>query len=135
MVICLIQFAKIGWYRGEVQVSNAFDSVVDINPKFEDVIEFTKQMLANDLLLALIVPKDEKKIVQKQKQDWTEIEVRHISEILLSGVDPNKETSSEGLSTTFSKRKEEDADLLDMTSTSKKLCTKMIKLEKITTDA
>ncbi|CAF1912133.1 unnamed protein product, partial [Brassica napus] len=49
-------------------------------------------------------------------------------------VDQNKESSSEGFSTPLLKRKEEDADLLDMTSTSKMKCTKMIKLEKTKTD-
>ncbi|XP_013624087.1 PREDICTED: uncharacterized protein LOC106330078 [Brassica oleracea var. oleracea] len=47
----------------------------------------------------------------------------------VSLVDPNKESSSEGFSTPFSKRKEADADLLDMTSTSKKPCTQKIKME------
>ncbi|CAN6843404.1 unnamed protein product, partial [Brassica oleracea] len=49
-------------------------------------------------------------------------------------VDQNKESSFEGFSTPLLKRKEEDADLLDMTSTSKMKCTKMIKLEKTKTD-
>ncbi|XP_013594600.1 PREDICTED: uncharacterized protein LOC106302687 [Brassica oleracea var. oleracea] len=52
----------------------------------------------------------------------------------VSLVDPNKESSYEGFSTPFSKRKEEDADLLDMTSTSKKPCTQKIKMENTKTD-
>ncbi|KAF8117429.1 hypothetical protein N665_0010s0006 [Sinapis alba] len=51
----------------------------------------------------------------------------------LYGVDPNNESSSEGFLTPFSKRKEEDANLQDKTSTSKKLCTKLIKMEKTKT--
>ncbi|CAH8323908.1 unnamed protein product [Eruca vesicaria subsp. sativa] len=36
--------------------------------------------------------------------------------------------------TPFSKRKEEDADLPDLTSSSKKMCTKQIKKEKAKSD-
>ncbi|KAH0897973.1 hypothetical protein HID58_047541, partial [Brassica napus] len=269
-VIMLIRFAKISFFRGEVQVTNAFDaSIVDINPIYEEAIEFKKsKLLATDLPLAVIERKEAKQIAQKKKEDWNEIEVRSISEILvaaevesckiicsiesvdtdwgwyyigcnrhnrrvtklagngvgkpifycdicrantsnvspkyklhlfvkddseacqvmmldsvaqsiigttatelwdgsydevwsgdkiqkiesqtepsscfdtnstLSGgdvflVDQNKESSSEGFSTPLLKRKEEDADLLDMTSTSKMKCTKMIKLEKTKTD-
>ncbi|KAL0817428.1 hypothetical protein Bca101_073872 [Brassica carinata] len=43
---------------------------------------------------------------------------------------PNYESSSEGFTTPIVKRKEEDAELKDITSTSKKLCTKPVKLEK-----
>ncbi|KAF3580349.1 hypothetical protein DY000_02035232 [Brassica cretica] len=197
-VIMLIRFAKIGFFRGEVQVTNAFDaSIVDINPIYEEAIEFKEK-------------KEAKQIAQNKKEDWNEIEVRSISKILvaaeiedsiilpqpieslvgksfcfgisisndnlnngsitfkvsevwsgdkiqkiesqtepsscfdtnsstLSGgdvflVDQNKESSFEGFSTPLLKRKEEDADLLDMTSTSKMKCTKMIKLEKTKTD-
>ncbi|KAF3527540.1 hypothetical protein DY000_02037050 [Brassica cretica] len=42
--------------------------------------------------------------------------------------------SPEDPKTPFSKRKEDDADLNDHSSTSKKLCTKMIKQEKTTTE-
>ncbi|KAH0894670.1 hypothetical protein HID58_057099 [Brassica napus] len=45
-------------------------------------------------------------------------------------IDHNKESSSEDLPTSGSKRKEGDADLNDMNSTSKKLCVKNIKIEK-----
>ncbi|KAF2589596.1 hypothetical protein F2Q70_00041260 [Brassica cretica] len=45
-------------------------------------------------------------------------------------VDQHKESSSEDVSTSFSKRKEGDGDLTDMNSTSKKLCAKNIKMEK-----
>jgi len=38
--------------------------------------------LSNDLPLALIEKREEKKLAKKQKQDWDEIPVRAISEIL-----------------------------------------------------
>ena len=47
---------------------------------------------------------------------------------------PSSESSSEGFTTPAVKRKEEDAELKDITSTSKKLCTKPVKLEKIKDD-
>ncbi|RIA05805.1 hypothetical protein BRARA_K00007 [Brassica rapa] len=83
IVICLIRFAKITFFRGEVQVSNAFDaSIVAINPKLEEAIELKEKILANDLPLALIEKREEKKLTKKQKQDWDEIPVRAIFEIL-----------------------------------------------------
>ncbi|XP_048620443.1 uncharacterized protein LOC106403353 [Brassica napus] len=83
IVICLIRFAKITFFRGEVQVSNAFDaSIVAINPKLEEAIELKEKILSNDLPLALIEKREEKKLAKKQKQDWDEIPVRAISEIL-----------------------------------------------------
>ncbi|WZZ71487.1 hypothetical protein YC2023_082857 [Brassica napus] len=47
----------------------------------------------------------------------------------VSMFNPNSRNSSEGVSTPFSKRKEDDAELKDITSTSKKLCTKSINYE------
>ncbi|CAN6933262.1 unnamed protein product [Brassica oleracea] len=83
IVICLIRFAKITFFRGEVQVSNAFDaSIVAINPKLEEAIELKEKILSNNLPLALIEKREEKKLAKKQKQDWDEIPVREISEIL-----------------------------------------------------
>ncbi|KAH0936377.1 hypothetical protein HID58_013494, partial [Brassica napus] len=80
---CDARFAKITFFRGEVQVSNAFDaSIVAINPKLEEAIELKEKILANDLPLALIEKREEKKLTKKQKQDWDEIPVRAISEIL-----------------------------------------------------
>ncbi|XP_013632716.1 PREDICTED: uncharacterized protein LOC106338236 [Brassica oleracea var. oleracea] len=52
----------------------------------------------------------------------------------VSVFNPNSRSSSEGVSTPFSKRKEDDAEVKDITSTSKKLCTKNIKLKKAKND-
>ncbi|CAN6907714.1 unnamed protein product [Brassica oleracea] len=66
-----------------LKVSNAFDaSIMAINPKLEEAIELKEKILANDLPLALIEKTEEKQITKKQKQDWDEIPVRAISEIL-----------------------------------------------------
>ncbi|XP_056844572.1 uncharacterized protein LOC130496493 [Raphanus sativus] len=55
-----------------------------------------------------------------------------ISAAEVSKSDPNSTSTSEGCSTPFSKRK--DDNLPDMTSSSKKLCTKLIKVEKSKTE-
>ncbi|KAF3529906.1 hypothetical protein DY000_02037689 [Brassica cretica] len=44
IVVCLIRFAKIGTYRNQVQISNAFDaSQVYFNPPIKDTYEFMKR--------------------------------------------------------------------------------------------
>lgn len=50
----------------------------------------------------------------------------------VSLTEKSEANSSEGSSTPFSKRKEKDQ--VDQTSTSKKLCTKVVKMEKIKDD-
>lgn len=41
-------------------------------------------MLANDLPLAVIEKKEERQIIQKKIEDWNDIEMRSISEILVA---------------------------------------------------
>ncbi|KAH0941231.1 hypothetical protein HID58_000868 [Brassica napus] len=50
------------------------------------------------------------------------------------GIDGINENSSEDFSTPNNKHKEDDCDQMDMTSTSNRLCTKIIKKEKTKTD-
>ncbi|KAF8109201.1 hypothetical protein N665_0101s0030 [Sinapis alba] len=76
-IICLIRFAKIGSYRGEVQISNAFDASCLSTLCW-------RKILANGLPLALIEEKEEKHIFKQQKDDWNDCEVRSISEILIA---------------------------------------------------
>ncbi|XP_048635015.1 replication protein A 70 kDa DNA-binding subunit A-like [Brassica napus] len=43
-LICLIRFAKISEFRGEVQITNAFDaSLVCLNPTMEEAIDFRQK--------------------------------------------------------------------------------------------
>ncbi|KAF2564912.1 hypothetical protein F2Q70_00016233 [Brassica cretica] len=58
--------------------------------------------------------------------------VSSASSIMSGGEKKSEANSSEGSSTPFSKRKEKDQ--VDQTSTSKKLCTKVVKMEKIKDD-
>ncbi|KAH0936036.1 hypothetical protein HID58_013153 [Brassica napus] len=196
-IICLIRFAKISEFRGEMQITNAYDaSLLVLNPTMDEAIDFKQKMMQVDLPLALLGNSDEKKIVKQVKVAWNEVDVKCISEILISDeiedpeilpipiknlvgksfcfglsitsdnvnngsttfkvaevwsgdhihrieslsepvsligstsstlstgevpcIDYNKESSSEDVTTPFSKRKEGDAELNDMNSTSKK---------------
>ncbi|CAF1735230.1 unnamed protein product [Brassica napus] len=138
-IICLIRFAKISEYRGEKQITNAFDaSLVFLSPTMEEAIDFRQKMLNDPLPLAILDQSNEKKIITKVAQDWDEVDVRCISEILQSfellTIDHINENSSGDVSTPSNKRKEDECDQMDMTSTSKKLCTNIIKKEKTKTD-
>ncbi|KAH0923311.1 hypothetical protein HID58_023329 [Brassica napus] len=195
--ICLIRFAKISEFRGEVQITNAFDaSLVCLNPTMEEAIDFRQKMSSDSLALAICDQSNEKKIITKVTANWDDVDVRCISEILqsfesekpqfycdvyrgpcnnyepkfklhlivkddtetcrlmlldtvgrtiigskavelwdgsfdeLPGIDHINENSSEDFSTPSNKRKEDECDQMDMTSTSKKLCTKIVKKEK-----
>ncbi|KAL0702603.1 hypothetical protein Bca4012_058725 [Brassica carinata] len=87
------------------------------------------------LPLALFDQKNEKKIMTKVRDDWDVVDVRCISELLLSveipAMELSNENSSDGFATPNVERKEDDLDQQEMTSTSKKLCRTIVKKEKI----
>ncbi|KAF8118672.1 hypothetical protein N665_0003s0047 [Sinapis alba] len=84
-IICLIRFAKISEFRGELQITNAFDaSVLMLNPTMEEAIDFKQQMNKVDLPLALLGNSDEKKIMKQNVDDWNAVDIKCISEILLA---------------------------------------------------
>ncbi|KAG2283824.1 hypothetical protein Bca52824_055044 [Brassica carinata] len=89
------------------------------------------------LPLAIVENKPAYKAVKQQAEDWDDVQVCSISEILVavevSKFDPNSQNSAEDVTTPFSKRKDND-DLPDVTSASKKLCTDTIKPEKTKTE-
>ncbi|KAH0926517.1 hypothetical protein HID58_018773, partial [Brassica napus] len=81
-LICLIRFAKISEFRGEVQITNAFDaSLVCLNPTMEEAIDFRQN---DPLALAIFDQSNEKKIITKVAANWDDVDVRCISEILQS---------------------------------------------------
>ncbi|OAO92807.1 hypothetical protein AXX17_AT5G29550 [Arabidopsis thaliana] len=54
IVVCLIRFAKINTFRGENQITNAFDaSVVTINPEFPEVEHFKNSLPKDGLALTI----------------------------------------------------------------------------------
>ncbi|KAG2312225.1 hypothetical protein Bca52824_023782 [Brassica carinata] len=81
--ICLIRFAKIKEYKGEIQITNAFDaSLLFLNPTMKEDVEFRKLLDNSHLPLALLDEKNEKTIMTKVKDDWDVVDVRCISELL-----------------------------------------------------
>ncbi|CAN6982364.1 unnamed protein product [Brassica oleracea var. botrytis] len=66
IVLCLLRFAKIGQYRGEVQISNAFDaSQLFINPEIAEADEF----------------KQSRRKCKKTRQKWSQYPFRTIQEM------------------------------------------------------
>ncbi|KAH0878756.1 hypothetical protein HID58_066150 [Brassica napus] len=163
LIICLIRFAKISYYKGNIQITNAFDaSLVTLNPEMQEAVDFKERLLQALLPLAIVENKPAYKAVKQQAEDWDDVQVCSISEILVaveihkiesqtapvsliesgssifsagevSKFDPNSQNSAEDVTTPFSKRKDND-DLPDVTSASKKLCTDTIKPEKTKTE-
>ncbi|CAF2141940.1 hypothetical protein YC2023_024379 [Brassica napus] len=85
--------------------------------------------------LATVEKSTGKKDGKRIQFDWNDAEIKPISEIMdATQVVLLDSSSSEDPKTPYSKRKEDDADLPDLTSTSKKLCTKVIKHENAKTD-
>ncbi|KAH0879948.1 hypothetical protein HID58_067342, partial [Brassica napus] len=84
-IVCLIRFAKISNFRGEVQITNAFDSsVLMLNPIMEEAIDFRQKMSQTDLPLALLGSSDENKVIKQVVDDWNEVDIKCISEIYLA---------------------------------------------------
>ncbi|KAF3518099.1 hypothetical protein DY000_02058910 [Brassica cretica] len=75
-IICLIRFAKISEFRGELQITNAYDaSLLMLNPKWRKLLILNRTLLGNS---------DEKKIMKHVKVAWNEVDIKYISEILIS---------------------------------------------------
>ncbi|WZZ65408.1 hypothetical protein YC2023_076778 [Brassica napus] len=88
--ICLIRFAKIGRYRGELQITNAFEaSLLLINPAIPETVAF-KQMwfVDEDKPLALWESNDDKlelddvRSIQDKRDKWLLFPKRTIRELL-----------------------------------------------------
>ncbi|KAL0685662.1 hypothetical protein Bca4012_052510 [Brassica carinata] len=103
----------------------------------QEAVDFKERLLQALLPLAIVENKPAYKAVKQQAEDWDDVQVCSISEILVavevSKFDPNSQNSAEDVTTPFSKRKDND-DLPDVTSASKKLCTDTIKPEKTKTE-
>ncbi|KAF8048013.1 hypothetical protein N665_2724s0003 [Sinapis alba] len=84
-IICLIRFAKISYYKGNMQITNAFDaSLVILNPAMQEAIDFKQRMLQAELPLAIVQNKLEHKAIKQQAKDWDDVQVSSISEILVA---------------------------------------------------
>ncbi|CAN6829989.1 unnamed protein product [Brassica oleracea] len=82
-IICLIRFAKINFFRGEVQITNAFDaSRMYLNPTEPVVLELTERLSDHHLQLAPFEKSNGKKDRKRITYDWNDAEIRSISEII-----------------------------------------------------
>ncbi|KAL0667706.1 hypothetical protein Bca4012_030410 [Brassica carinata] len=83
-LICLIRFAKISFYRGEVKITNAFDaSIVYLDPTMEKALQFKEKLVENELPLAVIEKKNGKKEIVLQEDDWNKLEIKMILELFV----------------------------------------------------
>ncbi|KAJ4910556.1 P-loop containing nucleoside triphosphate hydrolase protein [Raphanus sativus] len=84
-LICLIRFAKISFYQGEVQITNAFDaSIVYLDPTMEEVLQFKEKLVGDELPLALIEQNGKKETLVLKEDDWDKLEIKEISELFVS---------------------------------------------------
>ncbi|CAF1878177.1 unnamed protein product, partial [Brassica napus] len=154
-ILCLVRYAKINVYKGQVQITNAFEtSSVVINPDGFDVQDYLR-LPTNELALSTVT---------RDVDDYGETRVMLLdtvaepilgvsADVLLGGsLDEDDDTLTNAVSsdrssgpvslisiesedntclssTPLSKRRV-DSDLGDLSSTSKKQCFKIIKVEK-----
>ncbi|XP_018487788.2 uncharacterized protein LOC108858337 [Raphanus sativus] len=82
-IICLIRFAKIKEFRGEMQITNAFDaSRVFLNPVIPEVMDLTERLSISDLSVAVVEKSSGKKDGKRIVYDWNNAEIKSISEIM-----------------------------------------------------
>ncbi|KAF2534888.1 hypothetical protein F2Q70_00030144 [Brassica cretica] len=166
--LCLIRFAKINVYKGQVQVTNAFEtSSLVINPDGFDVQDYLRIAPNNEFALSdgireVVKPKGNKRQIEKwstypersvldiimaTEDDYCETKVMLLdtiaepilgvsADVLLGGsleeislISIDEEDNTCLSSTPVSKRRG-DNDIDDLSSTSKKQCSKVIKVEK-----
>ncbi|KAG2330485.1 hypothetical protein Bca52824_001665 [Brassica carinata] len=136
IIICLIRFAKIKEFRGEMQITNAFDaSRLYLNAIIPEVTDLTQRLSNGNLSVAMIDKPTGKKDGKRVTYNWNDAEIKTISEVVEANqVMMLDQISSDECPAPITKRKEDDSGLHDLTSTSKKQCTKLIKQEKTKTD-
>ncbi|CAN6993938.1 unnamed protein product [Brassica oleracea var. botrytis] len=62
-LLCLIRFAKISFYHGDIQITNAFDaSLVILNPTMKEAIEFREKLLQVNRPLAIMGTKSDNQV-------------------------------------------------------------------------
>ncbi|WZZ47071.1 hypothetical protein YC2023_043330 [Brassica napus] len=164
--LCLLRFAKINVYKGQVQITNAFDSsTIEINPPGFDVQDYLQVLPKNELALTtgsheLAKHKGSKRQPDKCKDNvdyeadifnigktWSADEIithsddENTDDILTNRALSDRSSGQVSLismeseentclsSTPLSKRKEE-CEIDDLSSTSKKQCSKIMKQEK-----
>ncbi|XP_056866655.1 uncharacterized protein LOC130512568 [Raphanus sativus] len=90
VVVCLLRFAKLGSFRGKIQVSNAYDSSQLIfDPNIKEVEELKEMFKLNGDNLSMVETSEEGKQlslpnVQKKMDTWNQTEDITVSELLNS---------------------------------------------------
>ncbi|KAG5400276.1 hypothetical protein IGI04_014883 [Brassica rapa subsp. trilocularis] len=81
-IVCLIRFAKIKDFRGEVQITNAFDATrLYLNPMIPELTDLTERLSDDHLSVALVDKHDGKKDGKRIKDDWNDAEIKSTAEV------------------------------------------------------
>ncbi|CAN6839660.1 unnamed protein product [Brassica oleracea] len=84
-MVCMIRFAKIGFYRGDVQITNAFDSsMICFDPDLPECLALKNNMPNDEFALALTDTKNDKCPIKDQIDDWNDVGIKSISEIIMA---------------------------------------------------
>ncbi|XP_018448885.1 replication protein A 70 kDa DNA-binding subunit A-like [Raphanus sativus] len=79
-IVCLIRFAKISEFQGEVQITNAFGaSLLDLDPTMHEAVEFKEKLRDDVLPLAVVDQNNEKSPIVID--DWDDVGIIMISEL------------------------------------------------------
>ncbi|XP_013745820.1 uncharacterized protein LOC106448486 [Brassica napus] len=82
-MVCLIPFAKIGFYRGDVQITNAFDSsLICFDHDLPECLTLKNNMPNDEFALALTATKNDKRPIKDLIDDWNDVGIISISEII-----------------------------------------------------
>ncbi|KAH0868627.1 LOW QUALITY PROTEIN: hypothetical protein HID58_075649, partial [Brassica napus] len=84
-MVCMIRFAKIGFYRGNVHITNAFDSsLICFDPDLPKCLALKNNMPNDEFALALADTKNDKRPIKDQIDDWNDVGIKSISEIIMA---------------------------------------------------
>ncbi|CAN6908572.1 unnamed protein product [Brassica oleracea] len=102
-MVCMIRFAKIGFYRGNVQITNAFDSsLICFDPDLPECLALKNNMPNDEFALALTDTKNDKRPIKDQIDDWNDVGIKSISEIIMATQDCKIICSIESIDTDWS---------------------------------
>ncbi|KAJ0243932.1 hypothetical protein HA466_0199130 [Hirschfeldia incana] len=81
--VCMIRFAKIGFYKGEWQITNAFDSsLICFDPDIPECHALKQNAPNDELALSLSETNKDKRPIKDQVDDWNDVDIKSISEII-----------------------------------------------------
>lgn len=88
--ICLIRYAKLENYKGELQVSNAFDSsLVLLNPDIKEAQALKNMFHVDGNSLDMYQPKHDNVMIQEKRQKWSQFPFKTIQEMKRTDKDGN----------------------------------------------